>query len=115
MRCAPDSDSRLAQVHDREGWPFPPLRRTSGGGLARAQQASRMQRDRIRHGGPRRSFRFLPVVRACRLTGDPAMKIRKTRLSLLLLATAGVSGPVLADCCSSLFSCAATVVTDGLS
>jgi hypothetical protein len=43
------------------------------------------------------------------------MKIRTTRLSLLLLATAGVSGPVLADCCSSLFSCAATVVTDGLS
>lgn len=43
------------------------------------------------------------------------MTIRKTVPLLLVVAAGGVSSPVLADCCSGLLSCAATVVTYGVS
>jgi len=43
------------------------------------------------------------------------MKIRKTGPLLLVLAAGGASAPALADCCSSFWSCAATVVTEGVS
>ena len=43
------------------------------------------------------------------------MTIRKTGPLLLVLAAGGVSSPVLADCCSGFLSCAATVVTYGVS
>jgi len=44
------------------------------------------------------------------------MKIRKTSplLIVIVLMFGGIS-PALADCCSSLFDCAAAAVTDGLS
>jgi hypothetical protein len=43
------------------------------------------------------------------------MTIRKTVPLLLVVAAGGMSAPVLADCCSGLLSCAATVVTYGVS
>lgn len=42
------------------------------------------------------------------------MNIRKTVPLVAIVAVSGVS-PALADCCSSVFDCAAAVVTDGLS
>ena len=43
------------------------------------------------------------------------MKIRKTGCFLTVLVAGGASAPALADCCSSFWSCAATVVTEGVS
>jgi len=43
------------------------------------------------------------------------MNIRKTGPVLMILVAGGVASPVLADCCSSIWSCAATVVTYGVS
>ena len=43
------------------------------------------------------------------------MKMLKTGPLLLVLAAGGASAPVLADCCSGWLSCAATVVTYGVS
>jgi hypothetical protein len=43
------------------------------------------------------------------------MTIRKTVPLLLVVVAGGVSSPVLADCCSGWLSCAATVVTYGVS
>ena len=43
------------------------------------------------------------------------MNIRKTGCFLTVLVAGGASAPALADCCSSFWSCAATVVTEGVS
>jgi hypothetical protein len=47
--------------------------------------------------------------------GERAMKIRKTGCFLTVLVAGSASAPALADCCSSFWSCAATVVTEGVS
>jgi hypothetical protein len=52
---------------------------------------------------------------AYQVMGERAMKIRRTGPLLLVLVAGGASAPVLADCCSSFWSCAATVVTEGVS
>jgi hypothetical protein len=43
------------------------------------------------------------------------MKIHKTGCLVTVLIAGGASAPALADCCSSFWSCAATVVTEGVS
>jgi hypothetical protein len=43
------------------------------------------------------------------------MRIRKTVPTLMILVAGGAAAPVLADCCSGILSCAATVVTYGVS
>jgi hypothetical protein len=49
------------------------------------------------------------------MNGELAMKTRIFGPLALALLAGGISSPVLADCCSSFLSCAATVVTEGVS